>query len=233
MAPLQRVCFDTRSEVWILFGRQSAAQLLPPRSQSMACLSLPFSPLPGGSPFCVCLAPFFSFQAVSSRRGPGGREGGREGAHRTCVSTAASPWRTGGVMSGERPPPPWIYRSHPSCWSAPERQHIVWDSAKEGYQFHNHTDVFSQELGYFWLLESETHVGASFSTPPPFHQPPRGDLVCSPREASSRSKWAPLRGPCLRTFFLCRPFRGWLFPLLLFLTGIAPNRLSQHYSKKS
>lgn len=86
-----------------------------------------------------------------------------------------------GLIKGERPP--GFHSSHQSRWSAPERQHIVWDSAKEGYQFHNCTYVFQPRTSLFlatgvWeALELRLHF-------PALHQPLSNNFLFSQIEAS-------------------------------------------------
>lgn len=193
MAPIQRVCFDTRSKVWILFGRQYTAQLLPPRSQSIAHLSFPFSPLSEASPSCVCLTPFFFFRAVSALRGRGGRKP-------TELVCPQLPLRGGQWVWWEGSTPPLDSQIASIMLIRPRKATYCLGLGQGGYQFRSHSDVFSQKPVYFWLLESETQVGASFST---FALSASlwGVTESAVTETSSMSKLAPSRGPFLRVSF--------------------------------
>lgn len=224
MAPIQRVCFDTRSKVWILFGRQYTAQLLPPRSQSIAHLSFPFSPLSEASPSCVCLTPFFSFRAVSALRGRGGRKP-------TELVCPQLPLRGGQWVwwEGSNPPTGFTDRIH-HVDQAP-KGNILSGTRPRRVSISQPLWRLQPKAGLF-LAAGVWDAGWSlvfhFRT---FRQPLRGDWVCSHRdifnEQISSLTWSVPKSLLLYPDSL----EGGFF-LLFLQTGIALNHPSQH-SKKS
>ena len=91
-------------------------------------------------------ATFFSFWTVRFLRRPRGRKFEELVSPQLPFCRGRWVWLKGSA-------PPGFHRSHQSRWSAPERQHIVWDSAKEGYQFHNCTYVFQPRTSLFLATE--------------------------------------------------------------------------------
>lgn len=91
-------------------------------------------------------ATFFSFWTVRFLRRPRGRKFEELVSPQLPFCRGRWVWLKGSA-------PPGFHRSHQSRWSAPERQHIVWDSAKERYQFHNCTYVFQPRTSLFLAPE--------------------------------------------------------------------------------